>query len=274
MATQETTIFTYSDIIFSFFLNDDVVCTHRAVAHLLIYVYSGKMSIVEDGEEITATAGQCVFVRRDHRVEITKGPYKGEQFKGITMKFNRNFLRDYYRSLDEKSIPREAGPWKTSVVKLPSAPDIDSLFLSMVPYFDTGNTPNDELMQLKLREGVLSLLYLDKRFYSTLFDFAEPWKIDILDFLNKNYMCHLSIEEIAAYTGRSLAAFKRDFRKISDLSPQRWIMQKRLNVAYERIKSEGENIGDVCFDVGFKNRSHFTTAFKKQFGFAPGNRGL
>lgn len=87
-----------------------------------------------------------------------------------------------------------------------------------------------------------------------MFDFAEPWKIDILDFLNKNYMCHLLIEEIAAYTGRSLAAFKRDFRKISDLPLQRWIMQKRLNVAYERIKNEGENIGDVCFDVGFKNR--------------------
>lgn len=46
-------------------------------------------------------------------------------------------------------------------------------------------------------------------------------------------------------------------------------MQKRLNVAYEKIKEGGEKIADVCFDVGFKNRSHFTTAFKKQFGFTP-----
>ena len=95
MNAQETTIFSYSDIIFSFFLNNDSICTHKAVAHLLIYVYSGKLSITENGEEISATAGECVFVRRDHRVTITKGAYKEEQFRGITMKFNRNFLRDY-----------------------------------------------------------------------------------------------------------------------------------------------------------------------------------
>ena len=233
MEQQETTIFSYSDIIFSFFLNNDTVCSHKAVSHLLIYVYSGQMSIQENGQEITAGAGECVFVKRDHTVTINKGPAKGEQYRGITLKFNRNFLRDYYRSLDRKDIPKGAKPLAVSVLKLPESADIQSLF------------------------------------YPTLFDFTEPWKIDILDFLNKNYMHDLSMEEIALYTGRSLATFKRDFRKISSLSPQKWIMQKRLDVAYEKIRSGGEKISDVCFSVGFKNRSHFTTAFKKQFGFTP-----
>lgn len=65
----------------------------------------------------------------------------------------------------------------------------------MVPYFNSENKPNDELMQLKLREGLISLLAMNKDFYPTLFDFTEPWKIDILDFLNKNYMHDLSMEE-------------------------------------------------------------------------------
>lgn len=29
------------------------------------------------------------------------------------------------------------------------------------------------------------------------------------------------MEEIASYTGRSLATFKRDFAKVSDLTPQK-----------------------------------------------------
>lgn len=269
MTTQETTIFTYSDIIFSFFLNDDSICTHKAIAHLLIYVYSGKLSITENGEEITATSGECVFVRRDHRVTITKGAYKEEQFRGITMKFNRSFLRDYYSSLKPNNTPKEAKSLVTSVVQLPKVADVDSLFLSLTPYFHSTNTPNDELMQMKLREGIMSLLSIDSRFYATLFDFTEPFKIDILDFLENNYMYDLSLDEIASYTGRSLASFKRDFKKISDLSPQKWIIQKRLNVAYDKIKREGVQIADICFEVGFKNRSHFTTAFKKQFGFTP-----
>lgn len=265
---KETAVFSYADVIFSFFLNDDSVCTHKAVAHLLIYVYAGKMTIVEDDKEITATAGECVFVRRDHKVTITKGAHAGEQFRGITMKFNRTFLRDFYQSLRPKDIP-ESHPLPASVVKLPPSPDVDSLFLSMTPYFHTQTPPADKLMQLKIREGLISLLHLNPDFYSTLFDFTEPWKTDILDFLNQNYMYDLSIEEIALYTGRSLATFKRDFRKISPLPPRKWIIQKRLDVAYEKIRHGGEKISDVCFQVGFKNRSHFTTAFKKQFGITP-----
>lgn len=269
MIEQETTIFSYQDIIFSFFLNNDTVCTHKADFHLLIYVYSGKMSIVDKEKEITAIAGECLFIRRDHKVTIRKGPHEGQQYKGITMRFNRNFLCDYYKLLSKENIPTDANPLTCSVVRLHKSADIDSLFWSMVPYFDIDNKPNDKLMKLKLQEGMLILLDLDKSFYPTLFDFTEPWKIDILAFLNQNYMYDLSLKEIALYTGRSLATFKRDFKKISALSPQRWIMQKRLEVAYDMIKNKGQKVADVCFEVGFKNRSHFTTAFKKQFGITP-----
>lgn len=55
--------------------------------------------------------------------------------------------------------------------------------------------------------------------YPSLFDFTDPWKIDILGFMEKNYAYDLTIEDIAHYTGRSLATFKRDFKKVSDLSP-------------------------------------------------------
>ncbi len=270
MATlQETTIFNYSDIIFSYIINNESICTHKASSHLLIYVYSGKMSIIERGEEIVATKGECVFVKRDHSVVITKGAHEGEQYQGITLRFTRSFLRDYFRELNQKDIAKNIKPFPMSVLKLDKSSDIDSIFYSMIPYFDSKNKPNDEVMQLKIREGLISLLATDRQFYPTLFDFTEPWKIDILDFLNKNYMYDLSIEEIASYTGRSLATFKRDFKKISELPPQKWIMQKRLNTAYERIKIGGEKIPDVCFNVGFKNRAHFTTAFKRQFGFTP-----
>ncbi|MDR2382557.1 MAG: helix-turn-helix domain-containing protein, partial [Prevotellaceae bacterium] len=28
-------------------------------------------------------------------------------------------------------------------------------------------------------------------------------------------------------------------------------------------------VSDVCFEVGFKNLSHFSRVFKEQFGYAP-----
>ena len=75
-------------------------------------------------------------------------------------------------------------------------------------------------------------------------------------------------EEFALYTGRSLASFKRDFAEISELSPQKWIIEKRLNKAHELI-SQGKSVTDAYIETGFKNRSHFSTAFKNRFGYPP-----
>ena len=115
----------------------------------------------------------------------------------------------------------------------------------------------------------MALLDIDERFVPTMFDFNEPWKIDILGFMEENFMSDLSIEEIAHYTGRSLATFKRDFKKISDLPPEKWLIRKRLEAAYAMMKNGGKKVVDVYAEVGFKNPSHFSTAFKRQYGVSP-----
>ena len=76
--------------------------------------------------------------------------------------------------------------------------------------------------------------------------------------------------EFATYTGRSLATFKRDFAKVSDLPPEKWLIRKRLDKAYEMLRDGKRKPSDVYYEVGFKNRSHFSIAFKRQFGVSPG----
>lgn len=269
MILTESATLNYSDVFYSFFTNNDSICHDKAKYHYLVYVYSGEMLLVENGKETSIRSGQCVFIRRDHRVNFTKRPIENEPFKSISLVFNRNFLRKYYRKFDLKVNIQEVKPLKNSVFRLPETPNLASLFLSMKPYFETDQEPQSELIDLKMQEGVLSLLAINKAFFPTLFDFTEPWKIDILDFLNENYTYDLTMDEIASYTGRSLATFKRDFKKISDLPPQKWLIKKRLEKAHAIMKESKGKVTDICYEVGFKNRSHFTTAFKKLYGYAP-----
>lgn len=269
MILTDSATLNYSDVFYSFFANQDSICHDKAKFHYLVYVYSGEMLLVENGKEISIRSGQCVFIRRDHRVNFTKRPVGDEPFKSISLVFNRNFLRKYYQKFQPKTNIQEVKPLKTSVLRLPATPNLESLFLSMKPYFETDQEPQPELIDLKMQEGVLSLLAINKAFFPTLFDFTEPWKIDILDFLNENYTYDLTMDEIASYTGRSLATFKRDFKKISDLSPQKWLIKRRLEKAHEMMKDSKSKVTDVCYEVGFKNRSHFTTAFKKYYGYPP-----
>lgn len=259
----------YHDVFFSYYMKDEKSCTQMIKDHMLAYVYSGEMIVTDKGKTIEVRKGECVFLRKDNRVSMNKQPFGEEPFQGVFMFFKRNFLRELFQIIDKKTLPAKVERAQPSAVKLPPSPDIESLFQSITPYFNANQSPSKELMHLKLLEGVYSLLNIDQSFYPSLFDFTEPWKIDILEFLENNYMFDLSLEDIAGFTGRSLATFKRDFRKISDLSPQRWLIEKRLKVAYEKIRNDRQKVSDVYLEVGFKNLSHFSSAFKKQFGYAP-----
>ncbi|QIK55518.1 helix-turn-helix transcriptional regulator [Dysgonomonas sp. HDW5A] len=268
---SESLTFSYSDIFFSYYFDKERYCRPMVFDHTLVYVYSGEFILQEKSKRTVVRKGECVFLKKDNRVNMTKQPLfdKEEPFRAIFMKFKRSFLRDFYQTLDKSKIPTEVIKKNVSVVKLSQSPDVTSLFQSMVPYFDSAIKPADEMMNLKVQEGIITLLHMDKVFYQYLFDFTEPWKIDILDFMNNNYMYELSIEEIANFTGRSLATFKRDFKKISSTSPQKWLIEKRLSVAYDKINDENKKVSDVYLEVGFKNLSHFSKAYKEAFGHAP-----
>lgn len=260
--------FNYSDVFFSYLFNNSRKCTETIREHTLIYVYSGQIVVLEENKTTTIHAGQSVFLRRNNRVSMNKEPANDQQFSGIFMIFKRQFLRDFYHKIEKDDIP-ELVHQITDIFKLPDTPDIQSLFQSMIPYFDTSIKPSERLMGLKQEEGVYSLLNIDTKFYPTLFDFTQSWKIDILDFLEQNYMYDLSLDDIAHYTGRSLSSFKRDFTKVSNLSPQRWLIERRLKAALDKITNDNQKISDVYLEVGFKNLSHFSSAFKKQYGYSP-----
>lgn len=273
--SQESRIFNYSDVFFSYFLNNDKLCTQMIKEHSLTYIFSGELLVEDNGSKTAVKEGECVFLRRDNRLSITKQPVGGKQYAGIFMKFKRKFLREVFQSMNHSEIPHIGKRPSMNVIKMPNRPDITSLFQSMVPYFDTNIKPTEELIRLKIREGVNILLDVDPDyFFPCLFDFSEPWKIDILQYLNENYMYDLTLEEIASFTGRSLSAFKRDFQKISEMPPQKWLIQKRLETAYDMLTQQNKKVTEVYADVGFKNLSHFSQAFKKQFGVSPSSFAL
>lgn len=267
---EKLNVFDYSNTLIACFFTDDCMCVHQNKEHTLLYLCSGELTIEERGRQTVLHPGECAFMRRDHRMTLRKHASKEHPYRSIVLKFTRPFLREFYQSLDHKDIPLASRRSKASLRVLPgNRPDISRLFGSVMPYFESEVRPSDEMLKAKMTEGAYVLLHTDPSLYASLFDFVDPWKIDIMDYMNDNYMCDLSLEEIARYTGRSLATFKRNFAKVSDLTPQKWLIRRRLEAAHDLIRSGKKRVTEACFEVGFKNLSHFSRVYKDTYGSAP-----
>jgi AraC-like DNA-binding protein len=238
--------------------------------HALIYILSGKLDITEADSRNIFKRGDTIFVRRNTLAKFTKYPDEnGENFKSLSIFIKKSFLKDH---LAKNSIEAKAGNYDSNYVnvkRVTSTPLIKNLFDSLNLYFDSGLKLGKELSEIKTREAILLLLEIDSSLYHSIFNFAEPGKIDLEEFMCKNFMFNVPLETVAKMTGRSLSTFKRDFERIFNQSPSRWLKKKRLEFAHYLIKEKHKTPSDVYLEVGFENLSHFSASFKEVYGYNP-----
>lgn len=142
---------------------------------------------------------------------------------------------------------------------------IRSFFTSLRTMMHSGSLDNKSLVDLKIKEIILILLQSQPEFNNILFDFSEPYKIDLEAFMTQNYRYNVNLERFAYLTGRSLATFKRDFEKIFHTSPHKWILKKRLDEAHFLIKEKEQSASEIYLELGFEDLYHFSNTFKKHF---------
>ena len=215
-------------------------------------------------------AGECVFVRKDLSVGIVKNVDKStHRFESVTMSFSRSFLQGVYRSLSGDVVGAHVQRSRKAFLKMPVTDELKSLFENALEMLKTSSSLDRAWVNKELNEGLTCVLKADRSVYASIFDFASPWKIDLLEFMNENYMYRLSLKELANYTGRSLSTFKRDFKKLTDQTPERWIIDKRLDEAQRLLAHGCRRVSEVMAKVGITNQSYFSRAYKDKFGYTP-----
>jgi AraC-like DNA-binding protein len=235
--------------------------------HVFSHIREGSLSFHIAGSDKLFHAEEMILVRRNQLAKCTKYPSEAGQFKSISIRLTQETLRSF--SLEEGTHVSGAYHGE-SIVRLRQDAFYRSFIDSLSPYLSDARLPIDEsLKQLKAKEAILHLLRLNRETGDLLFDFNEPGKIDLEEFMIRHFTFNVEMKQFAYLTGRSLATFKRDFEKIFHSPPGRWLQQKRLAQAYYLIKEKGKKPSDVYLDVGFEDLSHFSFAFKKEFGKAP-----
>lgn len=237
--------------------------------HMLVYVIQGELDVLYNDRRHHLHPGQAYLIRKNHKAHKIEYPSKdGTPFKGLFLQLKQPLLKktlsEYHVRLGDEAPFAAKSPY----VMLPEHPLLSGMFQSLEKYFDTGTYPSEVLMEAKIKEVILTLIEIMPQLKGVLFDFKEPFKIDLESFMDANFASDLDIEGFAHYTGRSLSAFKKEFGEIYGEAPGKWLVNRRLDEAKTRIEN-GEKPLDVYLMVGFKNLSHFSTAFKRRYGYPP-----
>lgn len=237
-----------------------------AEEHAIVRVLSGELKVIQSNKTYVFGAGDTHLFPRNRLAILIKSEKDGMPYKAIIVKLTNAVLREFY----EHKKTRVVESFKTDdLIPLKKSPLLESFFASMLPYFDLDYKLPEELSKLKTQEAITILRSINKDIDNILSDFSEPHKINLVEFMERNYMFNMPIKKFSYLTGRSLTTFKRDFRKAFNATPQKWLTQKRLELARYQLTEKSKKPIDVFYEVGFENLSHFSFAFKKQFGKSP-----
>ena len=223
------------------------------------------MKVIQGNKSYTFGPGDTLLFPNNQISTLIKNPKDGQSYKAIVIFFLPKRLKEFY-----VKNPIQFTELHTRKIKtFAKHPMIESFFASLIPYFDLESVLPERIISIKIEEALTILRSIDKDIDNLLADFSEPYKINLSDFMEKNYMHNLTMEKFGYLTGRSLTTFKRDFKKTFNNTPQKWITQKRLELAHYQLSEKKRKPIDVYLETGFENLSHFSFAFKKHFGYAP-----
>ena len=233
--------------------------------HFFLYLVAGNMVVYDGNKEFKIKPGDYGIARRNHLAKYSKQPDNG-RFEKITIFFDQPFLKacfdEYQFALDKTRLP-------DAIIKMGKNPLVTYFIQSLTPYFNDQGKMEPDFHNIKRKELLLILLKEKPALQNILFDFGKPEKLDLQEFMNRNYKFNVTLDRFASLTGRSLSAFKRDFQQTFNDTPGNWLIQKRLHEAFFQINNKGKKPSDIYLDLGFEDLSHFSFAFKKLFGHSP-----
>jgi AraC family transcriptional regulator, transcriptional activator of the genes for pyochelin and ferripyochelin receptors len=91
------------------------------------------------------------------------------------------------------------------------------------------------------------------------------------DYLVQNYANPNSLATISKITGLNEFKLKQGFKLLFNSSVIDFLINYRLEKAHELLLNTQKTISEVAYETGYTSAAYFGKAFKKKYGYNPGN---
>lgn len=249
----------HNDLVFSQSSRKEVIqISFLLKGEKIIYVGSGKEIFFENRESYLADLKSF-----NGYVRILSG----KLFKEVKIRLPLSFLLDhgFMNDCDLKKLTDEN-------LILPITDELFSI-LENIERKDITGTAN----RIYLKAKVFELLAIQMENYKNKEVNAIKWSDDktlkklylIKQVIKSNLHKNLSLIQLASEAGINGNTLNREFIRVFGCSVHEFSVTEKMNQAKHILENTEKMVYQISEEVGYKNSTHFTAAFKRRFGITP-----
>ena len=259
-------------LVYDFKMTNDVV---KSKVNLGMNMFS----FLQVGKKQVHFAGTTVAVNKDQSLLLKKGNWlwtelldTEEIYYCKLFFFSEKKLTEFlYKHSENQEIVKDEIPY--FIIRNDAY--IISYLNSLSTISEAPKVFMENLLSVKFEELMLYLLQKYGRkfelyLHSLIIKETSPFRKIVESKIHSN----LKLEEIAFLCNMSLSTFKRHFITEYQISPGKWLQEKRLQKAKETLEQGDLKPSDIYLDFGYNNLSNFSIAFKNMFGISPSEISL
>lgn len=111
---------------------------------------------------------------------------------------------------------------------------------------------------------------LDKGLVRTLSPREEDFLTKLMDYIDDIWSKpNIRIEDFCNELGYSKSQLYRKLKSLTGKSPNKFVVDVKLNESLNLFHNKSGNISEVAFEVGFNSPTYFTRCFQEKFGILP-----
>lgn len=252
---------------------------YKPVGRNLISFNQYAVSFILSGEKELYRGADCLLLGSHDAVLIPSGnaiiaerKLAAEKYSSLVIFFEPQLAEEFLRTRAPAMHNRQG---KNTVVKNQSFlkfhrdPYLREYIKTLLYLIEKEVPVPPSLLLHKLEE--LFLILVEKfslAFRQMFMSHAAQNANKLRDIVENNILNNLTLNELAFLANRSLAQFKRDFEKEYQLSPGKYLRERKLDIGMHAV-CDGQPLHTVADTLGYENVSNFIMAFKRKYGKTP-----
>lgn len=264
IAAEPVSIFRYNSQVTS--IKNRIILNQNLFSFLLegekTVHYAGTTVRISPDQFLLLSAGNCLMSEKT-------APQAGS-YKSILIFFDNNVLADFFTR--HPIVPgTKPGEFHEPFLLFEKDAFLNHFIQSLDIILAAGPSVSAAMQLVKLEE---LLLYLSENYpgqLPKLRDMSREAGDEILirQAITVNIDNAVTVEDLAFLCNINLSTFKRRFAKIYGTSPNKWLLEKRMQKAAHLLRQGSCTASEIYYEVGYENLSSFIQSFKQVYGVTP-----